>query len=117
MKKKSSPKSTKPASDEMRTEYNFSNGVRGKYAKALRENGYIIRVYKTDGTVVEKRVAGENMVVLEPEVKAYFPDSKSVNQALRTLIALVPYRHKALTKRERRPRTLPSAAPTRRSKI
>ncbi len=101
----------------MRTEYVFAGGVRGKYARALRDNGYTIRVYKADGTFTEKRIAGENLVALEPEVKAYFPDSKSVNHALRTLIGLVPYRHKALTKREHRPHNSAGKAAARRHKI
>ena len=101
----------------MRAEYDFSGGVRGKYAKTLRENGYVIRIYKANGTFTEKRIASEYMVALEPEVKAYFPDSKSVNHALRTLIALVPNRRKTLAKRERGPQTTSRAVPSRRRKI
>ncbi len=33
----------------MRPEYDFSGGVRGKYAKTLRENGYVIRARHADG--------------------------------------------------------------------
>lgn len=70
----------------MRPEYDFTGGIRGKYAKALRENGYTIRVYKADGSFMERRVAGERMVTLAPDVQKYFPDSKAVNHALRTLV-------------------------------
>ena len=56
-------------SDEMRPEYDFSNGVRGKYAA--------------------RYALGTNVVLLEPDVAAVFPDSKSVNEALRTLTHLV----------------------------
>jgi len=35
---------------DMRPEYDFSGGVRGKYAKTLKKNGYMIRVYQDDGT-------------------------------------------------------------------
>ncbi|MEK7809826.1 MAG: hypothetical protein AAB571_12185 [Chloroflexota bacterium] len=86
--------------DDMRPEYDFSNGVRGKYAKELRENGYTIRVYQKDGTFTEKRVAGTNTVTLAPDVLAYFPDSKAVNTALRTLISLVPHQPKIVLKKE-----------------
>ena len=76
--------------DDMRPEYDFSGGVRGKHYKVLREEGYVIRVYNDDGTVTERHVAGERTVVLEPDVYEYFPNSQAVNQALRTLISLVP---------------------------
>jgi hypothetical protein len=76
--------------DDMRPEYDFSDGVRGKHYKVLREEGYIVRIYNDDGTVTERHVAGERTVVLEPDVYEYFPNSQAVNQALRTLISLVP---------------------------
>ena len=88
--------------DDIRPEYNFSGGVRGKHYKVLREEGYIVRIYNDDGTVTEHRVAGERTVILEPDVAdkehpadeehpwEYFPNSQAVNQALRTLISLVP---------------------------
>ena len=57
-----------PDRDEMRPEYDFSGGVRGKYAGRYRE--------------------GTNVVLLDPEVAAAFPDSASVNAALRALLAI-----------------------------
>ncbi len=60
--------------DEMLPEYDFSKGVRGKYAS-----------YFTDV---------DRLVSLDPDVKAVFSDSEAVNTALRTLIkaagAVVP---------------------------
>jgi hypothetical protein len=47
----------------MRAEYDFSGGVRGKYAKAYAE--------------------GTNLVLLEPDVAAEFKSSRAVNRALR----------------------------------
>lgn len=35
------------------------------------------------------------IVILEPDVYEYFPNSQAVNQALRTLISLVPEKRKA----------------------
>ena len=55
--------------DEMLDEYGFSNGVRGKYAKAYKE--------------------GVNIIKLDKDISKFFPDAKSVNEALRTLIKLV----------------------------
>ena len=55
-------------SDDMRPEYDFSQGVRGKHYKAYQ--------------------AGTNVVFLEPDIAAAFPDSASVNQALRLLVRL-----------------------------
>lgn len=55
--------------DELRPEYDLSQlkgRVRGKYVERYRE--------------------GTNLVLLEPDVAAAFPDTKAVNQALRLLI-------------------------------
>jgi hypothetical protein len=52
----------------MRAEYDFSGGVRGKYVDRYRR--------------------GTNVVLLDPEVAEAFPDSKSVNDALRALVAI-----------------------------
>ena len=76
--------------DDMRPEYDLTGGVRGKHYKVLREEGYIVRIYNDDGTVTERRVAGERTVILEPDVYEYFPNSRAVNYALRTLVSLVP---------------------------
>lgn len=83
-------KKTAVENDEMRSEYDFSGGVRGKHAKVLREEGYAVRIDNGDGTVNERYVAGERAVILEPDVYEYFPNSQAVNQALRALISLVP---------------------------
>ena len=52
----------------MRPEYDFSQGVRGKHYQSYR--------------------AGTNVVLLEPDIAAVFPDSASVNRALRLLVRL-----------------------------
>lgn len=52
--------------DEMRPYYDFSGGVRGKYAAEYAK--------------------GTNVVVIEPELAKLFPDSEAVNEALRTLV-------------------------------
>jgi hypothetical protein len=55
--------------DELRPEYDFSQmkgGVRGKY--------------------VERYRVGTNLVLLDPDVAAAFPDAKAVNNALRLLL-------------------------------
>ena len=92
----------KQASDtdetEMRPEYDFSGGVRGKYAATLRDEGYTIREYNADGTFTETRVLGYATVTLAPDVWEYFPNSQAVNHALRTLISLIPDK-RATTKR------------------
>ena len=60
--------SSKRSSTEMRAEYDFSGGVRGKYADRYRR--------------------GTNVVLLEPELAEAFQDSKSVNDALRSILAI-----------------------------
>jgi len=61
--------------DEMRTEYDFSGGVRGKYAKEYAK--------------------GTNVVVLEPDIAREFPTAKSVNEALRSLMPIISSHRKA----------------------
>jgi hypothetical protein len=73
----------------MRTEYDFSNGLRGKHYQAYR--------------------AGTNVVFLDPDVAEVFTDSAAVNQALRQLVKLA----KAHVSRTRRPN---KAQPTSRTR-
>ena len=54
------------SSDDLRPEYDFRGGVRGKYVERFRQ--------------------GTNIVVLDPDVAAEFKDSQSVNDALRTIL-------------------------------
>ncbi len=57
--------------DELRSEYrreDFGVMVRGKYAERARE--------------------ASNLVVLDPDVAEAFPDSRTVNEALRRLLKL-----------------------------
>jgi hypothetical protein len=55
----------KPENDGMLPEYDFAHAVRGKYAKRFPADAV--------------------MVVLAPDVAEVFPDSDSVNEALRVL--------------------------------
>ena len=60
--------SAKQGSDDLRPEYDLARlkgGVRGKYHK--------------------QATAGTNLVLLDPDVARAFPDSSSVNRALRLL--------------------------------
>jgi hypothetical protein len=62
-------KSTKSVDDDLRGEYDLSllkNGVRGKY--------------------YQQATAGTNLVLIDPELATLFPDSESVNRALRLLV-------------------------------
>lgn len=54
----------------MRKEYDFSNARPNKYAKKYAE--------------------GTNIVVIEPDLVEFFPDSESVNSALRALVSVFP---------------------------
>jgi hypothetical protein len=58
--------------DEMLDEYDFSQGVIGKYAKQYAE--------------------GTNIVVLDPDVAKVFPNSEAVNQALRAIAQIIEQR-------------------------
>jgi len=71
----------------MREEYDFSQGVRGKHYRAYRA-GHVVRVQKSDGSVEEHHFSlQDGAVMLDPDLKAEFPDSESVNRALRSLVA------------------------------
>jgi hypothetical protein len=61
----------KEIADDLRPEYNISKlkgGVRGKYAKWFRQ--------------------GTNLILLSPDVARYFPDERSVNPVLRSLVGI-----------------------------
>lgn len=74
----------------MRPEYDFSKGVRGKHHRAYQQGIQVI-VHKTDGsTEVRDFVLPEGAILLDPDVRAYFPDSETVNRTLRELIHLIP---------------------------
>lgn len=73
----------------MRAEYDFSKAERGKFYRPL-DKGYTVHVTKSDGTVVVNHYTlAEGTVLLAPDVLEYFPDSESVNEALRSLIQLM----------------------------
>ncbi|MBU0512777.1 MAG: BrnT family toxin [Chloroflexi bacterium] len=76
--------------NDMRPEYDFSGGVRSKHYKAYHE-GHTVTVHNEDGTTLIRQFRLEDgTIVLEPDVRKYFPDSESVNDALRSLIASSP---------------------------
>ena len=94
-------KSKEPSETDMRDEYDFTGGVRGKYAEAMKA-GYTITIHNEDGTTLVKEVPPEGTIVLEPDVREYFPDSESVNRTLRSLITLVPLRKTSTKSRTRK---------------
>ena len=69
---KKAAKGTRPkkvsrrTNDDIRPEYDFTGGVRGKYAKRYAE--------------------GTNLILLDPDLAAEFPDSRSVSRALRAYL-------------------------------
>ncbi|MBI5756569.1 MAG: hypothetical protein HZA12_06550 [Nitrospirae bacterium] len=83
----------------MRTEYDFTGGVRGKHYKAMQA-GYTITIHKADGTTVVKDVMPKDgAVVIEPDIRAYFPDSESVNKTLRCLIPILSKKRRTKAKK------------------
>ncbi len=54
---------------DMLDEYDFSKGIRGKYAKRYSK--------------------GTNVIVIDPDVAKYFSDSKAINDALRSIIPII----------------------------
>jgi hypothetical protein len=86
----------------MRGEYDFlkmKGAVRGKYHKAY-SRGHKVMVHHGSGRVsVQYFRPAQGAVVLAPDVLKYFPDSRSVNSALRTLIQLIPPERHVAAKR------------------
>jgi hypothetical protein len=84
--------------EDMRPEYDFSTmkgGVRGKYYKAYRE-GHKVVVHREDGTdSVQYFKLEDGAIMLEPDVRKYFPTSDAVNKALRLLIEIIPAKRNA----------------------
>ncbi len=63
--------------DDLRDEYDFPNmpgGIHGKYAKDYQK--------------------GVKLIQLEPDVAKMFPDTKSVNEALRALSKIIQQHNK-----------------------
>jgi hypothetical protein len=87
--------SARGVSDELRSEYDLSQltgGVRGKYYRQAK--------------------AGTNLVLIEPDLVGAFPDSGSVNRALRFLLTAA----NAATSGFRRRRGAPNRRPKRTAK-
>jgi len=62
-------KKVREKNNEMLREYDFSQGVRGKYA--------------------QRYARGSNVVVLEPDVAKAFPTTEAVNSSLRSLADII----------------------------
>jgi hypothetical protein len=87
----------KTPTEEMLPQYDFSGkkGVRGKYYRAYRR-GHTVRIHKANGAVsIRYFTLEDGAVMLEPDVKKHFPDSRSVNKALRALMPRKVLREKA----------------------
>ena len=83
--------------DDRLPEYDFTGGVRGKHYQAYR-TGHTVTINQTDGMMIEQHFTLEDgAVMLDPEVRRYFPDSEAVNNALRMLISLIPREQPATT--------------------
>ena len=74
-------KSRRNEADTMRKEYDFSGGVRGKYAARF--------------------AARTNVVLLDPDLMDVFPDADSVNLALRPIAQIIRDRSKPKPRRKK----------------
>lgn len=64
------------AVSETEAEYDFSGGIRGKYARRYAQ--------------------GTNVVVLDPDVAKMFPSASDVNRSLRALAGIIRQQRKSL---------------------
>lgn len=71
-------KKRREKNNEMLPEYDFSQGVRGKYARRYAK--------------------GSNVVVLEADVAKVFPNSEAVNRSLRSLAQTIHRQKSVATK-------------------
>jgi len=71
---------TKSNEDQMKREYDFTGGVRGKYASRV--------------------VSMARVVTLEPEIAAIFDSSEAVNDALRPLAKMIKRNRKPTRRRK-----------------
>jgi hypothetical protein len=71
-------KKPRERNNEMLREYDFSQGVRGKYAR--------------------RYARGSNVVVLEPDVAKVFPNAEAVNSSLRSLAEIIRRRKSPASK-------------------
>ena len=78
--------------DEMRAHYDFSGGIRGKYARKYAE--------------------GTNVVVLDPDVAREFPNRDAVNKTLRAVAQII---HIQGRRRDRANKRMERTRKTRRS--
>jgi hypothetical protein len=71
-------KKVREKNNEMLRDYDFSQGVRGKYAR--------------------RYARGSNVVVLDPDVAKVFPNAEAVNSSLRSLAAIIRRRKSRASK-------------------
>ena len=71
-------KKRREKNNEMLSEYDFSQGIRGKYARRYAK--------------------GSNVVVLEADVAKVFPNSEAVNSSLRSLAQIIHRQKSVATK-------------------
>jgi hypothetical protein len=71
-------KKVREKNNQMLREYDFSYGVRGKYARRYAQ--------------------GMNVVVLEPDVAKVFPNAEAVNSSLRSLAEIIRRRKSLASK-------------------
>ena len=77
-------------SEDIRSHYDFSKGVQGKWQHLIGQP-YTIKIHQPDGKSHVYHV--DAPIELDEDVRAYFPTSEAVNAALRGLIELIPKHH------------------------
>jgi len=93
---KKAPSKDMSKKDDIKSEYDFSTmkgEVRGKYYKKYREGNKIEINHEGGSKSVQYFKLEDGAVMLEPDVREYFSDSKSVNKALRSIILLLTHQY------------------------
>jgi len=74
----------------------FTGGVRGKHSAAYRR-GHTVKIRQDDGTIIiQKFVPDADAVVIDRDVRVYFPDATAINNALRALIGIIPHKQRKI---------------------
>lgn len=90
MKTPKSKKTARDDDDEMLPHYDFSKGEKPRYDLEFTGDTTIVVTSSNGKTSRKRQVEKKLMVVLDADVSKIFPDGKSVNDALRHLVAALP---------------------------
>jgi hypothetical protein len=80
--------------DDILTEYDFSNGIRGKHYKKFQD-GFTVTVYSPNKeTYLLNKKEKINYIKIDKDISKYFRTSDEINNALRAILSAIPKKQK-----------------------